>query len=145
MTTFTQLTARLKNFLMNWLFVLGLVECATLCVKSEVILTLMHSIYIRTVRWSTCLFSCWLLNHAIHLKLRKKSLLAKLCKLKKMTTATIFSQFWLKIVAVVIFLTTSDHFELKKLPFCKFAHLTKQLFISQLEINHMIQQPTAKN
>ena len=42
MTTFTQLNARLKNFLRDWLLVLGrkecLVECATLCVKSEVIL-----------------------------------------------------------------------------------------------------------
>ena len=42
MTTFTQLNARLKNFLRGWLLVLGLkeylVECATLCIKSEVIL-----------------------------------------------------------------------------------------------------------
>ena len=42
MTTFTQLNARLKNFLMGRLLVLGikecLVECATLCVKSEVML-----------------------------------------------------------------------------------------------------------
>ena len=42
LTTFTQLNARLKNFLRSWLLVLGLkeclVECATLCVKSEVIL-----------------------------------------------------------------------------------------------------------
>ena len=42
MTTFTQLTARLKTFLMGWLLVLdlkeGLVECATFCIKSEVIL-----------------------------------------------------------------------------------------------------------
>ena len=41
-TTFTQLTARLKNFLRGWLLVLdlkeGLVEYATVCVKSEVIL-----------------------------------------------------------------------------------------------------------
>ena len=41
-TTFSQLTARLKNFLRGWLLVLGLkeclVECATLCIKSEVIL-----------------------------------------------------------------------------------------------------------
>ena len=41
--TFTQLTARLNNFLRGWLLVLGLkeglVECATVCVKSEVILT----------------------------------------------------------------------------------------------------------
>ena len=40
--TFTQLNARLKNFLRGWLLVLslkeGLVECATVCVKSEVIL-----------------------------------------------------------------------------------------------------------
>ena len=42
MTTFTQLNVRLKNFLKGWLLVLGLkeclVECATLCVKSEVML-----------------------------------------------------------------------------------------------------------
>ena len=40
--TFTQLTTRLKNFLMGWMLVLGLkeglVECATVGVKSEVIL-----------------------------------------------------------------------------------------------------------
>ena len=42
LTTFTQLTAQLKNFLRGWLSILGLkeglVECATVCVKSEVIL-----------------------------------------------------------------------------------------------------------
>ena len=42
LTTFTQVTARLKNFLVGWLLVLGLkeglVECATVCVKSWVIL-----------------------------------------------------------------------------------------------------------
>ena len=42
MTTFTQLTARLKNILRGWLLVLGLkeglLECATVCVKSEIIL-----------------------------------------------------------------------------------------------------------
>jgi hypothetical protein len=42
LTTFTQLTERLKNFLRSWLLVLslkeGLVDCATVCVKSEVIL-----------------------------------------------------------------------------------------------------------
>ena len=42
MTTFTQLSARLKNFLRGWLLVSSLKEClkecATLCVKSEVIL-----------------------------------------------------------------------------------------------------------
>ena len=41
--TFIQVNARLKNFLMGWLLVLGLkeclVECATLFVKSEVMLT----------------------------------------------------------------------------------------------------------
>jgi hypothetical protein len=41
LTTFTQ-TARLKNFLRGWLLILGLkeglVECATVCIKSEVIL-----------------------------------------------------------------------------------------------------------
>ena len=38
----TQLSSRLKNFLRGWLLVLdlkeGLVECATVCVKSVVIL-----------------------------------------------------------------------------------------------------------
>ena len=42
--TFTQLSERLKNFLRGWLLVLGLkeglVECATVCVKSVVILLL---------------------------------------------------------------------------------------------------------
>ena len=42
MTTFAQLSTRLKNFLRGWLLVLGLkeglVECATVCVKSVVIL-----------------------------------------------------------------------------------------------------------
>jgi hypothetical protein len=40
--TFTQLTARLKDFLTGWLLVLGLneglVECGTVCDKIEVIL-----------------------------------------------------------------------------------------------------------
>ena len=43
LTTFTQLNARLKNFLRGLLLVFslkeGLVECATVRVKSEVILT----------------------------------------------------------------------------------------------------------
>ena len=42
MTTFAQLSARLKNFLGGWLLVLGikegLVECATVCIKIVVIL-----------------------------------------------------------------------------------------------------------
>ena len=42
LTTFAQLSARLKNFLGGWLLVLGIkegsVECATVCVKSLVIL-----------------------------------------------------------------------------------------------------------
>ena len=40
--TFAQLSARFKNFLRGWLLVLGLkeglVECATVCIKSVVIL-----------------------------------------------------------------------------------------------------------
>ena len=46
MTTFTQLNAKLKNFLRGWLLVWGLKEClaqcATLYVKSEVILIHMY-------------------------------------------------------------------------------------------------------
>ena len=39
LTTFTQVTARFKNFLMRWLGLKeGLVEYATVCVKSWVIL-----------------------------------------------------------------------------------------------------------
>ena len=49
LTTFVQLSARLKNFLGGWLLVLGikegLVECATVCVKSVVILTLKVGTY----------------------------------------------------------------------------------------------------
>ena len=50
MTIFTQLTTRLKNFLRGWLLVLGLkeypVECATVCVKSEVILFEVYNIFL---------------------------------------------------------------------------------------------------
>ena len=46
--TFTQLTTRLKNFLRGWLLVLGLkeglLECAAVCVKSEVILFLIEEV-----------------------------------------------------------------------------------------------------
>ena len=49
LTTFTQLTARLKNFLWGWLLVFnlkeGLVECATLYVKNEVILLIRGQSY----------------------------------------------------------------------------------------------------
>ena len=47
LTTFTQLTARLQNFFRGWLLVLGLVKCATVCVKSEVILwnRTLYSVY----------------------------------------------------------------------------------------------------
>ena len=49
LTTFAQLSARLKNFLGSWLLVLGikegLVECATVCVKSVVILRNMFCFY----------------------------------------------------------------------------------------------------
>ena len=45
LTAFAQLSASLKNFLRGWLLVLGLkeglVECATVCVKIVVILTMM--------------------------------------------------------------------------------------------------------
>ena len=48
MTTFTQLTARIKNFLVGWLLFWGLkeslVECAIVYVKSWVILTYLSSI-----------------------------------------------------------------------------------------------------
>ena len=51
---FTQLTARLKNFLRGWLLVVGLneclVECATVCVKSEVILTYNLYVILHTCR-----------------------------------------------------------------------------------------------
>ena len=36
--------------------------------------------------------------------------------------------------------TQNDHFEQKKLPLCEFAQLSKQLFLSQHEINHVIQK-----
>jgi hypothetical protein len=54
LTTFTQLTARLKNFLRGWLLLLGLneglVECVTVWVKSEVIL----NVYILYILSENC-------------------------------------------------------------------------------------------
>ena len=42
LTTFAQLSARLKNFLGGWLLILGikedLVECATVCIKCVIII-----------------------------------------------------------------------------------------------------------
>ena len=64
LTTFTQLTARLKNFLRGWLLVLrlkeGLVECATVCVKSEVILIMIHTyIYAKFLGGEICKVAGW--------------------------------------------------------------------------------------
>ena len=66
LTTFTQLTARLKNFLKGWLLVLGLkeglVECATLCIKSEVILVCIEQGLATTVlckKFSCTFFLGW--------------------------------------------------------------------------------------
>ena len=46
LTTFAYLRGKLKNFLGDWLLVLGIkegwVECATVCVKSGVILTYIY-------------------------------------------------------------------------------------------------------
>ena len=54
LTTFTQVFyARLKNFLRGWLLVLGLVECATVCVKSEVILVVLSLFGCRTTKIAT--------------------------------------------------------------------------------------------
>ena len=69
MTTFTQLTERLKNFLMGWLLVLGLkesvVECATVCVKSEVILTYnTTTINTATITKNFYCYCCFLRNLA---------------------------------------------------------------------------------
>ena len=69
MTTFAQLSARLKNFLGDWLLILGikegLVECAIVCVKSVVILT-KHCTAEYTVIWvewnSVLFFKCKDLN-----------------------------------------------------------------------------------
>ena len=54
MKTFTQLKARLKSCLREWLLVLGLVECATLCIKSEVILTYLPT-YILFIKYINAL------------------------------------------------------------------------------------------
>ena len=55
LTTFTQVTTRLKNFLRRWLLVLGLkeclVKCATMCPKSEVILIILYDAVTQTVCW----------------------------------------------------------------------------------------------
>ena len=55
LTTFAQLSERLKNFLRGWLLVLvikeGLVKCATVCVKSVVILTRLHAVNAYIAQW----------------------------------------------------------------------------------------------
>jgi hypothetical protein len=84
--------------------------------------------YCDTPRWSTCPlgFFSWLLDHVIYLKLKKKYQFAKLSKFT--------------------ILTQNDNFlYLLELSFCEFHQLCKQLFLSQLEINHVIQQATEKN
>ena len=55
------------------------------------------------------------------------------------------SSFWL--LDHVIYLELKKKYILSEnsYHFCDFSQLRKQLFLSQLEINHVIQQPTAKN
>ena len=73
-----QVTARLKNFLVGWLLVLGLKEglvgCATVCVKSWVILKLVcaHCRYMKEFRKTIkvcntfCNFICmWVLSYKV--------------------------------------------------------------------------------
>ena len=60
LTTFAQLSARLKNFLRGWLLVLGqkegVVECATVCVKSVVILKNYFSVILTFIKAIDALF-----------------------------------------------------------------------------------------
>ena len=82
-------------------------------------------------RWSTCVlvFCCWPLEHVIYLKPRKKLILAKLSKCTK----------WQKSLKI----TTKDHCVWQQLSFCTYFQHSKQLHISELEINHVIHEPTA--
>ena len=61
MTTFAQLSARLKNVLGGWLWVLGikegLVECATVCVKSVVILMYLYVLE----NANACIHMAWII------------------------------------------------------------------------------------
>ena len=58
LTTFTQVTARLKHFLMGWLLALGLkeclVKCATVCVKSVVILFYSYQVQVYSSEDNFC-------------------------------------------------------------------------------------------
>ena len=74
---------------------------------------------------SVLVFGCWLMNHVTHLKLRQRLLLLKAEQIDKMET--IYTQ--------------NDDF-LKKLPF--FWACNKHLFLSQLEIDHVIYDTTVK-
>ena len=73
--------------------------------------------------------SNWLINHVIYLMLRWKQWLPMMGKFTK------WQLFSLKMVK-------SYHFEWKLLSFLECAQLWQQLFSSQLEISHMIHQPT---
>ena len=74
-------------------------------------------------RWSTftLAFGCWLFDQ----KLRKEITACKAKQIHKMTT--IFTQNG------------------PRLSFYEFTQLRKQIFLSQLEINYVTQEPTAQN
>ena len=68
LTTFTQVNARLKNFLMGWLLDLGLkeclVECATLCID-------LHKKNTRQNSWAVTIKGVW--NNSLRIKGKTKS------------------------------------------------------------------------
>ena len=73
LTTFTQLTARLKNFLRGWLLVLGLkegqVKCAMVCVERGHILLIKHvdsfrrDFFYYLLQGKNCYFETNILSH----------------------------------------------------------------------------------
>ena len=90
MTTFTQPTARLKNFSMGWLLILGLkeglVECATVCLKNEVIL--LHLI---------CTSFLWLENTSFLVLHSQTAQSVYKCRSESCTFCLISSYFRLKV------------------------------------------------
>ena len=82
---------------------------------------------------SVLVFCCWLKNHVIYLKMSQKYCSYKLSKL------TFFYLKWSGLKKIIILSKNNWHFAIF---FCLIFRIR---YLSQLEINHVIYEPAAKN
>ena len=88
--------------------------------------------------WFRCstfvlVFGCWLMNHVIYLKLRQNQFCYKLSKWTRY-----FESKWSDLKEIFILSENNCHFVI-------FFRFQQELFLSQLEICHVIHEPVAKN